>query len=48
MTEHKVLGDRIDGKLAVSRAFGDFVFKDQESVPASEQAVTAKPDVFEY
>ena len=33
------------GNLALSRAFGDFVFKKNEKKPAHEQIVTAFPDV---
>jgi protein phosphatase 2C family protein 2/3 len=39
--------DRVDGNLALSRAFGDFGYKDRKQKPASEQAVTANPDIIE-
>ena len=42
---HFVSDDRVDGNLALSRAFGDFQYKDQKNKKASEQAVTADPDV---
>jgi len=38
--------DRIDGMLAVSRAIGDFDFK-QSALPAHMQPVTALPDITE-
>jgi serine/threonine protein phosphatase PrpC len=37
--------DRVDGDLAVSRAFGDFQFKNCSRYPASEQRVSCIPDV---
>merc|ERR1719203_2649035 len=37
--------NRVNGNLALSRALGDFVFKMNEALPASEQIVTAEPDV---
>lgn len=42
---HYVEDNRVDGNLALSRAFGDFCYKDQKSLAAEEQAVTAHPDV---
>ena len=37
--------NRVNGNLALSRAFGDFVFKRNERRPAAEQIVIAYPDV---
>ena len=34
---------RVDGDLAVSRALGDFQYKDRNDLPAEEQKVTALP-----
>lgn len=39
---------RIDGDLAVSRAFGDFAFKDDETLDPSQQKVTVTPDILVY
>ncbi|GMI23537.1 hypothetical protein TeGR_g179, partial [Tetraparma gracilis] len=36
---------RVDGDLAVSRALGDFQYKDREDLPAEQQKVTCNPDV---
>jgi serine/threonine protein phosphatase PrpC len=36
---------RVDGDLAVSRALGDFQFKDNVSLPAVEQKVSPEPDI---
>ena len=36
---------RVDGDLAVSRALGDFQYKDRPDLKAEEQKVTANPDV---
>lgn len=41
---HFVEQDRVDGNLALSRAFGDFGYKDRKQKSAAEQAVTANPD----
>lgn len=38
--------DRVDGLLAVSRAFGDTFLKSNSRVSAEEQKVSAVPDVF--
>lgn len=37
--------DRVDGELALSRALGDHQFKDNKSLGAAHQAVTAMPEV---
>jgi len=39
--------DRVDGSLALSRAFGDYSFKQNEEKKPEEQAVTAFPDIKE-
>ena len=36
---------RVCGTLAVSRALGDFFFKDREDLADHEQKITAAPDV---
>lgn len=38
---------RIDGDLALSRAFGDFRFKDNADLPPQKQKVSIVPDVLE-
>lgn len=43
-----VLYGRVDGDLAVSRAFGDFTFKRNASLPPEQQEVSCEPDVFVY
>jgi len=40
--------DRVMGRLAVSRAFGDFEFKRNRYLGPKKQMVTAHPDVFKY
>ena len=45
--KHSVEDDRVDGNLALSRAFGDFQYKDQTKLKAEDQAVTCHPDVKE-
>ena len=42
---HKVINNRVDGDLALSRALGDFEFKDAKEKSAKDQAVTAKPEI---
>lgn len=37
---------RVEGNLAVSRAFGDFEYKDRADLPATEQKVSCEPDIF--
>ncbi|KAG2217642.1 hypothetical protein INT45_004218 [Circinella minor] len=39
---------RVNGNLALSRALGDFEFKQNQDLSAEEQAVTAEPDVTEH
>lgn len=39
---------RVNGNLALSRAIGDFEFKQNANLPAEEQAVTCLPDVIEH
>ena len=36
---------RVDGNLALSRAFGDFQYKDQHQLGPEAQAVTSNPDL---
>lgn len=36
------------GNLALSRALGDFEFKQNRSLPAEQQIVTADPDIIEH
>lgn len=38
---------RLDGVLAVSRGLGDFEYKQDEKLPASEQKVSCLPDIYE-
>eukprot|EP01061_Rhynchopus_euleeides_P025473 TRINITY_DN4120_c0_g1_i1.p2 TRINITY_DN4120_c0_g1~~TRINITY_DN4120_c0_g1_i1.p2 ORF type:complete len:304 (+),score=61.64 TRINITY_DN4120_c0_g1_i1:120-1031(+) len=40
-----VSGGRVQGNLALSRAIGDFEFKQSKTLPPEEQIVTANPDV---
>jgi serine/threonine protein phosphatase PrpC len=40
-----IKGKRIDGDLAVSRAFGDFVHKNNTTLNSTKQKVTCRPDV---
>lgn len=42
---HFVSESRVDGNLALSRAFGDFQFKDQGGLTPHQQAVSCFPDV---
>jgi len=44
-TDHFVEDARVDGNLALSRAFGDFQYKDDSKKSWKDQAVTAHPDV---
>ncbi len=45
---HRVMMERVDGNLAVSRGLGDYSFKDQAHLDWSAQAVTAKPEIQVY
>lgn len=36
---------RVNGTLAVSRAFGDITYKDNQKLPQAEQAVSAQPEI---
>lgn len=40
----KVLNGRVDGGLALSRAFGDFEYKMRSDLPPVRQKVSAEPD----
>jgi len=40
-----VENNRVNGNLALSRALGDFVFKNSKTLPQNEQIVSAEPDV---
>eukprot|EP01048_Picozoa_sp_COSAG05_P012117 COSAG05_NODE_1191_length_5573_cov_12.076361_4_plen_297_part_00 len=40
-----VVGDRVDGSLALSRAIGDFSYKDQQQLSAQQQKVSPEPDI---
>ena len=42
---HYVQDNRVDATLAVSRALGNFKYKDQKDKPPEEQAITCIPDV---
>lgn len=42
---HFVEDDRVDGNLALSRAIGDFQYKDKPTLKAEDQAVTCNPDI---
>ncbi|KAG1547911.1 hypothetical protein G6F49_010060 [Rhizopus delemar] len=39
---------RVNGNLALSRAIGDFEFKQSENLSAEEQVVTCNPDLIEH
>lgn len=39
--------DRVDGNLALSRAFGDFQYKDEPKLGVEKQAVTCDPEIIE-
>ena len=36
---------RVNGYLAVSRAFGDFSLKDKKDLPPEQQAVSCEPEI---
>ena len=38
----------MDGNLALSRAFGDFQYKDSQNKPPEDQAVTCMPDILSH
>lgn len=40
-----VINGRVNGDLAVSRSFGDFMYKNNESLSQEDQAVSCIPDV---
>ena len=40
--------DRVNGNLALSRALGDFEFKQNTGLPAEEQIVTADPQIITH
>jgi protein phosphatase 2C family protein 2/3 len=40
-----VFGNRVNGNLALSRAFGDFHYKSNDQLPADQQIVSPKPDI---
>lgn len=42
---HFVEDSRVDGNLALSRAFGDFQYKDQAGTDPKDQAVSCYPDI---
>ena len=42
---HFVSDQRVDGNLALSRAIGDFQYKDMPTLAPKDQAVTAKPEI---
>lgn len=39
---------RVNGDLAVSRALGDFVYKNSPALPPEKQQVSCEPDIFVY
>ncbi|KAI8367262.1 phosphatase 2C-like domain-containing protein [Blakeslea trispora] len=39
---------RVNGNLALSRAIGDFEFKQNDSLPAEKQVVTCDPDIIDH
>jgi len=45
---HHAAQARVDGALALSRAFGDYQYKDQKDLSAADQAVSPFPDVLSF
>ena len=45
---HSVRFNRVDGKLALSRAIGDHAYKNNDKLPAEEQAVTYLPEIWDF
>ena len=43
-----VVNNRINGDLAVSRAFGDFMYKKNENCSVNEQSVSCIPDIITH
>ena len=43
-----VVGQRVQGVLALTRSFGDFTFKQNPGLPPESQIITALPDVREF
>ncbi|KAI0086500.1 PP2C-domain-containing protein [Irpex rosettiformis] len=39
---------RVNGNLALSRAFGDFEYKKNKSLPAEDQIITCNPEIIEH
>lgn len=42
-----VINRRVNGDLAVSRAFGDFLYKHRQDLPAERQQVSVEPEITE-
>jgi len=40
-----VANERVNGSLAMSRAFGDFIFKQNAELPLEDQGVCCRPDI---
>ena len=40
-----VANERVNGSLAMSRAFGDFIFKQNTDLPLEDQGVCCRPDI---
>merc|ERR1712048_1528556 len=39
---------RLDGNLALSRAFGDFTYKQRNDLPWDEQKCSVRPDIYTW